>query len=514
MTGITPSEQTGKILRVHDLAQHVATLKAQGKTVVHCHGVFDLMHIGHIRHFEQAKRLGDVLVVTVTPDRYVNKGPNRPVFSEAYRAGAIAALACVDFVAVNEWPMATDTIRIVRPDIFVKGSEYREAAKDRTGAIAAEQEVIESVGGKLAFTEDVVFSSSNLLNRYFGLFPEGTERFLTEFSASHSSDEILGYLDRASSLKVLVLGEAIVDDYQYCETLGKSGKEPVLAARYLSSERFAGGILAVANHVAAFSDAVAVLTVIGESDSQEDFISSQLRNGVDKIFLHAPGAPTIVKTRFLESYPFQKLFEVYRMGDLDRYRAVTRDLCDRLSQILPRYDAVVVADYGHGMITPEVAEVLSSQAPFLAVNTQVNAGNHGFNTISRYRRADYICISERELRLDARSHERDLRSIVADTSERLACERLVITRGEQGCLCYRRGEGFCEVPAFTGRVVDRVGAGDAVLSITALCAVLHAPMNIIGFIGSCVGASAVGVVGNRNTIERVPLARYIECLLK
>jgi sugar/nucleoside kinase (ribokinase family) len=166
------------------------------------------------------------------------------------------------------------------------------------------------------------------------------------------------------------------------------------------------------------------------------------------------------------------------------------------------------------MITPEVAELLSSEAPFLAVNTQVNAGNHGFNTISKYRHADYICISERELRLDARSHERDLRSIVTDTARKLACERLVITRGEQGCLCYSRDEGFTEVPAFTGRVVDRVGAGDAVLSVTAMCAVQRAPMNIIGFIGSCVGASAVGVVGNRTAVDRVPLARFIECLLK
>src|SRR5215467_4599231 len=136
-----------KILELEDLAAVVASFRAQGKRVVQCHGVFDLIHIGHIRHFEQAKEMGDVLIVTVTPDRYVNKGPNRPVFTERHRAWSIGALECVDYVAINQWPMATDTIRLLKPTIFAKGSEYRDASKDRTGAIAAEQRIIEEVGG-------------------------------------------------------------------------------------------------------------------------------------------------------------------------------------------------------------------------------------------------------------------------------------------------------------------------------------------------------------------------------
>jgi sugar/nucleoside kinase (ribokinase family) len=166
------------------------------------------------------------------------------------------------------------------------------------------------------------------------------------------------------------------------------------------------------------------------------------------------------------------------------------------------------------MISSEVAEVLSQGAKFLAVNTQVNAGNHGFNTVSKYRRANYICISERELRLEARSPQRDLREIVKEVSVALHCGKLLITRGSQGCLCYDDREGFWEIPAFTGQVVDRVGAGDAVLAVTALCAAQHTPVEILGFIGNCVGSQAVGVIGNRSSIEKVSLARYIECLLK
>jgi rfaE bifunctional protein nucleotidyltransferase chain/domain len=503
-----------KILDLERLAQVIAAFRAQGKKVVQCHGVFDLMHIGHIRHFEQARKLGDVLVVTVTPDRYVNKGPNRPVFTDAHRAWSIAALGCVDYVAINEWPMAVDTIRLLRPSIFVKGSEYRDAAKDQTGAISVEEQAVREAGGELRFTEDIVFSSSNLLNRHFGIFPETTQDFLTSFAARHDADEIVRYVHQTSALKTLVIGEAIIDEYHYCETIGKSGKEPVLVARHTSSERFPGGILAVANHTSGLCDRVTMLTSLGAADSQEEFVRERTNTDVQKLFLYQPNVPTMVKRRFLESYPFQKLFEVYVMGDADESDAHSYELCAKLSEILPEYDAVIIADYGHGLITHEAADILSRHARFLAINTQVNAGNHGFNTISKYPRADYICISEREVRLDARSRTRDLREIVIELSQKLGCAQIVITRGQLGCLCFSKSEGFCEIPAFTGQVVDRIGAGDAVLAITSLFAAQGVPMDVIGFIGSCTGAQAVGVVANRSSVERVPLIRYIECLLK
>ena len=514
MTAATEPKTNGKILPLEELARVVADLQRQGKTVVQCHGVFDLMHIGHIRHFESAKKLGDVLIVTVTPDRYVNKGPNRPVFTETHRAWAIGALACVDFVAINQWPMATDTIRLLRPNIFAKGSEYRDATKDRTGAISAEEHVVEEIGGRIAFTDDVVFSSSTLLNRHFSVFPEQTEQFLEKFSAKYSSGEIIRWIEAARQTRVLVLGEAIIDEYYYCETIGKAGKEPVLVARHMSTERFPGGIVAVANHASAISERVTMMTCLGRIDSQEEFVAHQTKPKVEKIFHYLENAPTIVKRRFVESYPLQKLFEVYVMADMDRHSAQSAAICGRLQEILPDFDAVIVADYGHGMITPEVAETLCKHARFLAVNTQVNAGNHGYNTVSKYARASFISVSEREIRLEARRPRGDLREIVTEISDRMSCERIVITRGEQGCLCFSREEGFCEIPAFTGRVVDRVGAGDAVLSVTALLASGKTPMDILGFIGSCVGAMAVAVVGNRDSVEAVPLQRYIECILK
>ncbi|MDA1191294.1 MAG: adenylyltransferase/cytidyltransferase family protein, partial [Candidatus Poribacteria bacterium] len=110
------------ILPLNELAEFTARHRADGKTVVHCHGVFDLLHIGHIRYLQQAATLGDILVVTVTPDHFVNKGPHRPVFHEQLRAQAIGALACVQGVAVNEWRTAVETIRLLKPSIYAKGA--------------------------------------------------------------------------------------------------------------------------------------------------------------------------------------------------------------------------------------------------------------------------------------------------------------------------------------------------------------------------------------------------------
>ena len=153
------------------LPEALAPLRTNGAKIAHCHGVFDLLHLGHIRHFQEAKRMGEVLVVTLTPDRYVNKGPNRPAFGEDHRAESIAALDCVDFVAINKWPTAEKTIRIVKPDFYVKGSDYREPSDDRTGGIILEEEAVRSVGGQIAFTDDITFSSSGLINRHHRVAP-------------------------------------------------------------------------------------------------------------------------------------------------------------------------------------------------------------------------------------------------------------------------------------------------------------------------------------------------------
>ncbi len=153
-----------KILTIEELSKKLQNLKPEGKKIVLCHGCFDLMHPGHIKYFQAAKKMGDILIVTVTPDVYVGKGPNRPVFNQYLRSESIAALECVDYVAINNWPTAEETLRLLRPDIYVKGQEF-ENLDDKTGKIQKEYKVLQEIGAEMRFTYEVVFSSTQLLNK-------------------------------------------------------------------------------------------------------------------------------------------------------------------------------------------------------------------------------------------------------------------------------------------------------------------------------------------------------------
>lgn len=504
----------GKMRDLESLPAIISGLKAKGLKIVHCHGVFDLLHVGHIRYFEASRKMGDFLIVTVTPDRFVNKGPNRPAFAENLRAEGIASLSCVDLVAINNWPTAVETIRMLKPDFYVKGSEYKDPDSDISGGIILEKKAVLESGGKLAFTDEITFSSSELINHNLPIHTPQIRKYLDDFSKKFTSHDVLKYLTGAQSLRVLIVGETIVDEYQYCQTMGKSGKEPILAAKLQKCEKFAGGVLAVANHVGTVSEQIKLISFLGQRSSHEEFIEEKLNPAVERHFLRLEEGPTIVKRRFVESYPFQKLFEVYEMHG-DEYRpGESKALCDKLKEVLPLVDVVIVTDYGHGMIGPEVVELLCREAPFLAINTQVNAGNRGYNTVSKYSRADFICVSEQEIRLEVRNRLESLEDIVEKISKLMSCDNILITRGERGSLVFNGRDGFSEVPAFRSHTVDRVGAGDAVFGLTSLCVAQNAPMEVVGFIGNVIGAQAVGTVCNRESIDKVQLVKSITHMLK
>lgn len=503
-----------KCREIDDLAQDLALLRAANKTVVHCHGVFDLLHVGHIRHFEHAKKLGDVLVVTLTPDEYVNKGPDRPAFPAALRAEGVAALGCVDYVAVNKWPQAVEAIELLRPDFYVKGREYADPADDVTGGITREADAVKAVGGRVVFTNDISFSSSELINRHLPTVSAEVRGYLRDFVTRHPAAEVFCYLERARDLRVLVVGEAILDEYQYCQAIGKSSKEPMLAVRRLSTERFAGGALAVANHLANFCGHVGVVTLLGEENPEDEFIRQAVDCRVEKTLIYRCDAPTITKRRMVDSYFFTKLLEVYEINEAPLASADNERLCAALREHVPRYDIVIVMDFGHSMMTQEAIDMISEKARFLAVNAQSNAGNLGYHTIGRYTRADYVSLAENELRLEARDRQADLGQLLRAQAQKLLCPHAAVTRGTHGCLCYGEDEGVVAVPALATQVVDRMGAGDAFLALTALCVAQRAPMEIAGFIGNAMGAQAVATVGHRRSIERSALVKHIDALLK
>lgn len=505
---MTTPESSPKVLPMDALAEHLATAR-KGRKVVHCHGDFEVIHPGYVTWLEEARRHGDLLVVTVTPDRHLPRTSTQALYDERSRVQAVAALGMVDFVGVGSGPDGAMSIQQLRPDCYVQAGDH----ETREAELAA----IKATGGTLVIAPPFQISAAHPISNPLSAYSPEVSTYLERFSSRHSAASVLGWLERARNLKVLVVGEAILDEYHYCETMGKSGKEPILATRFLHSERFAGGILAVANNVAAFSDQVTVLTILGSHggvpDPEEAYIREALDPKVNPVFIYQEDAPTILKRRFVEHYPLQKLFEVYLLKHMDEAGPEALELCKRLEELVPQFDVVIVTDYGHGMLVPEAVDILCRKAKFLAVNTQANADNQGFNTVSKYPRADFVSLSERELRLEVRSKGRETISIIQDVAQRIGCQSMLITRGNHGNVVFDRTTGISTSPSLSNRILDRVGAGDTVLSAASLCVAQGAPADVVGFLSNVVGAYAVATVGHRHSLNLDRLNEHVTGIL-
>jgi len=504
-----------KIKSLEELAAISAQLRHEGKTVVHCHGVYDLLHLGHVRHLEMARNEGDVLIVTVTADDFVNKGPGRPVFPDLLRAEMLGAMNYVDWVGINHDISAISVLEALQPDVYVKGSDYANPDDDITGNIQRERDTVESLGGRVVFTRGMTFSSSTLINQYTDVLDPELRRFLNEYREENSIHSLLDLIEKVKNYKVLIVGDAIVDEYQYIAPLGKSSKDNIIASLYQEKELFAGGAIAAANHVAGICGQVDLLTVLGDDDKYVDFIKESLKPNVRLVPIERSGVPTTRKCRFVESGKIRKLFEVYYMDDTPYDRDITATLNDYISTHAADYDLVMVTDFGHGLIEDSTIKALCANARFLAVNAQSNSANMGYNLITKYPRADFICIDAPEARLAAGQKIMDLGEVASEIlPSRIECDRIILTDGAKGCVAYQRGLPLKRVPAFTQTVVDSVGAGDAFLSISSPLVAAGGDLNQVAFIGNATGAIEVGIVGNRSSVEKESLMKYITTLLK
>jgi rfaE bifunctional protein nucleotidyltransferase chain/domain len=510
-----PRNARGKIKSPTELAAILADARKAGGKVVMAHGVFDLLHMGHVRHLEEARSFGSTLIVSVTADRFVNKGPGRPAFNQILRAEMLAALACVDWVIISEAPTAEPLIDILKPDIYVKGVEYSDERADVTGKIVSERESVERYGGKIVFTHDITFSSSELINQYIIQYEPQVRAFLDSVRENGEREKILNLLDSVSEMRVLVVGDTIIDDYNYVMPMGKAPKETLVTTLHQSREVFAGGAIATANHLANLCREVEVVTFFGDEPERAKLVRNSLLPNVKLTAVQRSDTPFTVKTRFIEPNYMRKIFEVYHMDDRPPSAEIQDELNAHIVERARGFDLVVVNDFGHGMIMRSTIEALTKSASFLAVNTQTNGGNFGFHLITRYPRADYVCIDLLEARLSVGDRYSSIDTIV---EERLAtaidCSKIIVTQGKNGCLGYSRGEPTSWVPAFADKVVDTVGAGDAFFAITSPLVAAGGAIRHVAFLGSIASAIKVGIVGHRQPVDKVTLKKAVIALLK
>jgi bifunctional ADP-heptose synthase (sugar kinase/adenylyltransferase) len=470
-----------------------------------------------LRHLKSATEFGDVVVVSITGDKFVNKGPDRPAFPSELRAELLAGLELVDYVTVVEDPSAAPSISAAKPDFFIKGGEYFDPKQDITGKIIAERELVESFGGELVFTRDITFSSSNLLNKFFAVHDEAAREYLAKLRRTDFEGEFKRLLDRIEKMSFVVIGETIIDRYVYVDAMGKAAKENIIATLHRNDEVFAGGVIAVANNLAALCPNVELITAVGDpaqGENYETLVRGQLSPGIKVTFIRRPNAPTVQKTRFVEPTYVRKLFEVYDMDDRPMPADLEDDFHKTLSSKLATADVAVVCDFGHGMINSKTVDLLQREARFLAVNAQSNAGNIGYNLIDKYSRADLMCLDAMEARLAVRDKHADIPDIVSTLLPELVdCANILVTHGRSGCYA-KVNDAAAHIPSFGSAVVDTVGAGDAFFALAVPCIAAGATCEMGGFVGNIAGAIKIGIVGHRRYLTRFEIQRYISTLLK
>jgi sugar/nucleoside kinase (ribokinase family) len=296
--------------------------------------------------------------------------------------------------------------------------------------------------------------------------------------------------------------------------MGKTPKENMIATLFQNKEMFGGGVIAAANHIASFCREVEVVTALGELDTHEELIRQSLRPNVKLNAITIPGVPTIRKSRIIDKNYFAKLHEVYYMNDEPLSPRLTSVLNQLITSKAKDAGLVIVTDFGHGLINETTRAVLENLDTFLAVNSQTNTANFGYNPITKYQRCDYFCIDAPEARMATRNKYASMREVSSILAGRQPqCGKFIITHGRHGCLIYDQGD-MAEIPAFTTRVIDTIGAGDAFLAITSPLVAVGLDMADVGFIGNAVGALKVNIVGHRQSIEPVSLLKFLTTLLK
>jgi rfaE bifunctional protein nucleotidyltransferase chain/domain len=504
---------TKKIIDIKQAELLAADLKKQKKKIVLCHGTFDLLHTGHIKHMQNAKAQGDILFVSITADSFVLKGPGRPVFNEQLRLDNIAALESVDYVFINHSQTALISIDAIKPSYYAKGSDYKNSSEDVTGNIEKEINAVKLHGGSIYFTNEITFSSSALINDYFSSFNDEVKDFLNFFKKKNSDQELFEKVDSFKDKSVMIIGDAIVDEYNYVEPLGQTGKGNILSVNHLYTEKYAGGSIAVANHLANFAGKIDLVCGIGSNDDLGNFLKNSSSSNVNCNFFNT-SEYTLVKKRYIDQ-DLNKYFEVYSSGPSYIEEKVESQVIDFLKENLEKYDLIVVPDFGNGFITNRMARVIQESPGFLAVNTQINSGNRGYHVIGKYQKANYISINEPEARLATHNKIDPIESIANEIKNKITkSDYISITLGKNGLYSLGKNNDSVRVPALSLGVVDRVGAGDAFLALSSISLASGLTIEESSFIGSIAAAIDVQIVCNKEYVNDIRLKKYISTLLK
>ncbi len=501
---------SAKIMTLDTLHAARERARSDGRRVVQCHGCFDIVHPGHIRHLRFAKAQGDVLLVSLTGDGQITKGDGRPLIPQELRADNLAALDFVDWVHVTDEPTALGVLEAIAPDVYIKGREYESNHDPR---FMSERAAVEKAGGRVVFSSgDVVFSSTALIEAIERSVDPTHGRLRTllddpELTPGRLSDQVGSFRGK----RVIVIGEAIVDTYVFCDKPDVAGESPVLTLRPLEHRQYEGGAAIAARHLAAMGAAPILVTAMPHDATADAMRRKLVAEGVD---VRAVRTQTALpeKQRYLVGS--QKVAKIDLVDNVVLDASAQDELVETAIGAAGEIhtDAAIVLDFGLGLLSPAVLKRL---IPRLRDKVAILSGDVSGrrSSLSSMRRFDLVCPTEQELRDASKNHQDGLGALVWELLEETKTASAIVTMGAEGLIGFTRlpeaanpdapwttrlrGE---HVPALGAHPVDVLGCGDAMIAAATLT--LASGGSVVA--ASLLGACAASVEGRR--LGNVPIS--------
>jgi rfaE bifunctional protein kinase chain/domain/rfaE bifunctional protein nucleotidyltransferase chain/domain len=491
-----------KICNLQRLLEIRAEARARGRTIVHCHGCFDIVHPGHIQHLQYARSLGDALVVTVSADSQVHKGVDRPLIPDDLRASSLAALECVDWVYVNPHPTAVELLGQLQPEIYVKGKEYELNHDPR---FLAERDAVTRHGGRVVFSSgEVVYSSTALIGAMEGreaLTDEKVSRYRRKFELGNYSLHRL--VQKFRGQKVVVVGDYILDRYHFCDPTGVAGEGPMMALRQLQTRDFDGGAAVIALHMAGLGADATLVTALG-SDLASQETAARLADCGLNVESSGHRRQIVTKSRYLAEQT--KLFKVDQGAADPLDSRCEQIVAEKILSAAQGAAAVVFADFGYGLITESLLDrIMPPLRKAVPVITADVSGRQ--SSLLRFKCVDLLCPTEREVRETLHDFSSGLGALVWRLLSETEARNAIITLGKQGLVTFSPpnqpnntllGRLSSEyLPAFSNRVIDSLGCGDALLATASLALASGGSLYAAAYLGSLAAAIEIQQLGNQ-----------------
>jgi len=339
------------------------------------------------------------------------------------------------------------------------------------------------------------------------------EDYINSIKKKFTIKEIERTLSIFSNLNVLVIGDTIIDEYSFVTPKGRAIKDPILSTGFRHKEVYAGGILAIANHVSSFVNKVKVLTLLGDHETKEEMIEEYLSPNVDPQFFKKDNSPTTVKRRYIDHYRNSKMFKVEFINERPISESLTTNILNFLDENASQFDLVIVADFGHGFINDQIRRKIEEKSNFLALNVQTNSANLGYNYFNQYQRADFLTVNEDELHLPIGKRFKNAEDVVSEVTNRFNFNKILVTKGKNGCSYFQDGKSF-SAPILTQSVRDTVGAGDTLFAISSLAVYSKVNPELIPFLANVAGGIAANIMGNKESVNIKVFSKFISELYK